>query len=274
MTYVDPEDTYFAAYVLRMDASSGAMTETVFSYDEVIEPLDIAAAPGGGSVVLGRQGGDFYIAGFGSEGQEVFSRLLNLGTAAISDVAVTSTGEIVLAGYTRSGSGLPLGAFVLWLDGGTGEVLSSIDLGSSGHRYATAVAVGPGDDVYVTGAGFIVRISENRAPDCSRSTASPSVIWPPNGRMIPVSILGVTDPEGDAVALKVTGISQDEPGAAFSGIGPGLPHRIPSHRSLRRVLHRPGDGVRAARPGQGQGELRRQRRVGFVLPLTLGGPSQ
>jgi len=70
-------------------------------------------------------------------------------------------------------------------------------------------------------ASFVTRflLADNQPPDCSGATASPSVIWPPNGKMIPVSILGVTDPEGDSVALKVTGISQDEPGAAFSGIG-------------------------------------------------------
>jgi len=57
--------------------------------------------------------------------------------------------------------------------------------------------------------------------------------------MIPVSILGVTDPEGDPVALKVTGISQDEPGAAFSGIGSSVAQ------------------VKAERDGKGDGRVYR-----------------
>jgi hypothetical protein len=245
------------AYLQRMDASSGAVVDTVFDNSGAILSPDVAGAPGGGSVVVAMKESGLYIARFGPAGEEVFSQVLNLGTVEIRDVAVTSSGEIVLAGYTSSGS-LP-DAFVLRLDGGTGQVLSSIPLGGSGYDYVNSVAVGPGGDAYVVGDtsspdfptvnplqpfkgpsdGFIARISENRTPDCSRSTASPSVIWPPNGKMIPVSILGVTDPEGDPVALKVTGISQDEPGAAFSGIG----------SSVARV--------KAERDGKGDGRVYR-----------------
>jgi hypothetical protein len=220
-----PDSYSYAVYLQRTDASSGAVFETLLDDSGTIELLDVAGGPGGSSAVVGMvgqvvppgvpEGGGFYIAGFGPEVEEVFSRVLNLGAVVIGDIAMTSSGEIVLAGWSGSSSG----AFVLRLDGGTGQVLSSINLGSSGYRRVDAVAVGPGGDAYVIGSGLIGRISENRPPDCSRATASPSVIWPPNGKMIPISLLGVIDPESDPVALKVTGISQDEPGAAFSGIG-------------------------------------------------------
>ncbi|HVG07933.1 MAG TPA: hypothetical protein VNM67_09520, partial [Thermoanaerobaculia bacterium] len=179
-----------------------------------------------GSTSLG-----FYIARFGPAGEEVFSRVLNLGAAVILDVAVTSSGQIVLAGAKRSG-GYIQDPFILRLDGGTGEVISSMPGGWT-------VAVGPGGDVYVAMNGGLSRFTENRPPVCSGATASPSVIWPPNGKMIPVSILGVTDPEGAPVSLKVTGISQDEPGAAFSGIGSSLAQ------------------VKAERDGKGDGRVYR-----------------
>jgi hypothetical protein len=228
-------------FIERTDASSGAVVETVVDDSGTIEPLDVAGAPGGGSVVVGEIWNwptslGFYIAGFGPEGEEVFSRVLNLGAVWMSDVAVTSSGEILLAGYTSSGS--PPDAFVLRLDGGTGEVVSSMTLGGSGNDYAFAVAAGPGGDAYVVGS-FLARITENRPPDCSGATASPSVIWPANGKMVPVSILGVTDPESAPVALKVTGISQDEPGAAFSGIGSSVAQ------------------VKAERDGKGDGRVYR-----------------
>lgn len=60
--------------------------------------------------------------------------------------------------------------------------------------------------------GFVLRMAPpNRPPDCSASFASPATLWPPNGRLVPVSILGVTVPDGDPVTLRVTAIRQDEP---------------------------------------------------------------
>ena len=50
----------------------------------------------------------------------------------------------------------------------------------------------------------------NQAPDCS-AAPSISLLWPPNHRMEPVSILGVTDPDNDSVTVTVTSIYQDEP---------------------------------------------------------------
>jgi dipeptidyl aminopeptidase/acylaminoacyl peptidase len=51
----------------------------------------------------------------------------------------------------------------------------------------------------------------NRPPDCSHVTASPDTLWPPNGKLVPVSVAGATDPDGDEVTLTITGVTQDEP---------------------------------------------------------------
>jgi hypothetical protein len=48
-------------------------------------------------------------------------------------------------------------------------------------------------------------------PDCSQATPSVSVIWPPNHKMVPVQINGITDPNGLQVTVSITGIMQDEP---------------------------------------------------------------
>ncbi len=61
-------------------------------------------------------------------------------------------------------------------------------------------------------------IISNKAPDCSNAAASVDLLWPPNHKFVPVSILGVTDPDGDAVTINVTGIRQDE---ALLAIGSG-----------------------------------------------------
>jgi hypothetical protein len=48
-------------------------------------------------------------------------------------------------------------------------------------------------------------------PDCSLATPSVSVIWPPDHKMVPVQINGITDPNGLQVTVAVTSIMQDEP---------------------------------------------------------------
>jgi cysteine-rich repeat protein len=52
---------------------------------------------------------------------------------------------------------------------------------------------------------------ESRPPDCSEATASVDQLWPPNHKLVPVSVVGVTDPDGDPVEVVVTAVAQDEP---------------------------------------------------------------
>jgi hypothetical protein len=53
-------------------------------------------------------------------------------------------------------------------------------------------------------------ISENR-PDCSSAKANPAILSSPNHAMMPINIVGVTDPDGDTISIKVDTITQDEP---------------------------------------------------------------
>ena len=54
--------------------------------------------------------------------------------------------------------------------------------------------------------------------DCSHALAVQSQLWPPNHKLVSISISGVTDPDGDSITLTVTGITQDE---ALKGLGSG-----------------------------------------------------
>lgn len=51
----------------------------------------------------------------------------------------------------------------------------------------------------------------NQAPDCSKLTASPSVLWPPNHKLRLVTVSGATDPDGDPLTTTITSVTQDEP---------------------------------------------------------------
>jgi len=59
----------------------------------------------------------------------------------------------------------------------------------------------------------------NQPPDCSAAAPSIRELWPPNHKMVPVRILGVTDPDGDPVTILITGITSDEPTASDEGAG-------------------------------------------------------
>ena len=91
---------------------------------------------------------------------------------------------------------------------------------------------------------FVTRLALNRPPICSVASASPATLWPPNGKLVPVSIRGIIDPDGDPVTLTVTGVRQDEP------LGkPGTPDAT--------GIGMPAAQLRADRAGSGDGRVYR-----------------
>ncbi len=78
----------------------------------------------------------------------------------------------------------------------------------------------------------------NEAPDVSQAAPSIGEIWPPNNKMVDITIEGVTDSDGDEVDVVITGITNDETGDADAdGIGTSTAQ------------------VRAARDGNGDGRV-------------------
>ncbi len=51
----------------------------------------------------------------------------------------------------------------------------------------------------------------NLPPDCTGAIAGPDALWPPNHKFVPITIDGVTDPDGDPVVVTVAAVAQDEP---------------------------------------------------------------
>ncbi len=58
----------------------------------------------------------------------------------------------------------------------------------------------------------------NSPPACGLARPSVGELWPPNHKLVAVSILGVTDPENDALAITILAVTQDEP---IQGLGDG-----------------------------------------------------
>ena len=48
-------------------------------------------------------------------------------------------------------------------------------------------------------------------PDCSAAAPSVKLLWPPNHKMVGISIVGVTDPNNLTPTITIKGIQQDEP---------------------------------------------------------------
>ncbi len=58
----------------------------------------------------------------------------------------------------------------------------------------------------------------NNDPICDDAVADPGELWPPNHKFEDVSVVGVTDPDGDVVTITITALAQDEP---LEGLGDG-----------------------------------------------------
>ena len=100
----------------------------------------------------------------------------------------------------------------------------------------------------------------NIPPDVSGAVPSVPVLGPPNHALVPVTITGVTDPNGDPVTITITAITQDEvvygPGKDASPDGAG----IGTHTAW----------VKAERDGNGDGRV---YRIAFLATDGNGGRS-
>ena len=73
----------------------------------------------------------------------------------------------------------------------------------------------------------------NAPPDCRAAVADPAELWPPNHRFVGVSVVGVTDPDGEPVTITIAGVTQDEPPGTTCPDGTGVGTTSASLRAER-----------------------------------------
>jgi hypothetical protein len=87
---------------------------------------------------------------------------------------------------------------------------SSAGLATNTSYLAVLLAKPQGSDAEQTLDSAVLTVV-NAPPVCTAAAASPLSLWPPNHKLTPVTISGVTDPDGDPVTVTITGVYQDEP---------------------------------------------------------------
>jgi len=90
----------------------------------------------------------------------------------------------------------------------------------------------------------ITVVNENLA--CNAAAPSISLLWPPDYRMVPVSIVGLTDPAGVPPTITITKVTSDEP---TNGLGDG-------DTAIDAIIQ--GNGsvlLRSERSGNGDGRV-------------------
>lgn len=101
-------------------------------------------------------------------------------------------------------------------------------------------------------------LAVNQAPICTNVQAVPDVLWPSNEMFVPISVAGVSEPDGDSFTLSIESIFQDESLE-------NLPERILSADAWgigSETAH-----VRAERSGHGDGRV---YHVGFRAEDSFG----
>lgn len=101
-------------------------------------------------------------------------------------------------------------------------------------------------------------LNVNDPPSCDHAQVVPGALWPPNHKLVPVTLTGVSDPDNDKVTLTITGITQDEP---IDGLGDG-------DTSPDAIIQGGKALLRAERSGTGNGRV---YRINFSADDGQGG---
>ena len=165
------------------------------------------------------------------------------------------------ATVTDPGSNDVLSCSINWGDGSAAQVVAVAGgVCTTTHTYAASVTtatitVTASDDDGGT-ATATRALSFNRPPICSAVKATPDTLWPPDGDLRLVTLVGATDPDGGPVTYTVTSVTQNE------ALGGPDGHDYDWYRKFQKkpepdavILHGPYLLLRAWRDPHGDGRV-------------------
>ena len=118
-------------------------------------------------------------------------------------------------------------------------------VGAAGATLKFQLTVDDGFDGTSTDTATVSLKNINDPPTLVNPRASVACLWPPNHKMVPISILGVVDPDNNST-LRVTSVTQDE---ATNGLGDG-------DTAIDAIINADGTVLlRAERSGKGNGRV-------------------
>ena len=118
-------------------------------------------------------------------------------------------------------------------------------VGATGATLVFQLVVGDGSAASQPDTVTITVRDANQPPSCGLATASSSLVWPPNHKLVSVAVQGVSDPDDRDVRITITGVTQDEP---LNGLGDG-------DTTPDAVLQAGSVLLRAERSGLGTGRI-------------------
>jgi len=140
----------------------------------------------------------------------------NLGPTTATGVTVTDPVP-ANSTFVSASAGCAQAAGIVTCTAGTLAPLASmsfsitVQAGSGNTIVNTATVVGNQADPNPANNSATVTTRINHNPICTAASTGLGDLWPPNHKYVDGQIAGVTDPDGDPVALTITGITQDEP---------------------------------------------------------------
>jgi hypothetical protein len=121
-----------------------------------------------------------------------------------------------------------------------------VDIG--GAVLSFVLVVSDGSLFSSPGTVDIAVVHPNSPPSCQNASVVP-FLWPPNHKLVPITITGVSDPDNDSLKVTILGVTQDEP---VNGLGDG-------DTSPDAVIKGDKVWVRAERSGLDNGRVYRIR---------------
>jgi hypothetical protein len=161
------------------------------------------------SVLLGHGDGTFGpFAGFPTGPYPFSFALANLNADEDLDVVTANQDTLTASVLLGHGDGT-FGARTEYAAGGKPQCVAVGDLnGDHEPDLLTGNILGVTEPSTISA---LLNLGPGASPDCSHASADPSLILQRNHKFVPVSITGVTGPEGDPVTISVTRVTQDEP---------------------------------------------------------------
>jgi len=147
------------------------------------------------------------------------SRTIISGSDVTFEIQVTNTGAIDLSNVVVTDGPTPqcnnnIGFLGIGQSITYGCTVPNVTLGFE-NEACVAAESSEGIQVANCDPSTVELVPANQSPDCSHAAPTVDTIWPPNHKFVSVSVLGVTDPDGDPVTIIIDSVFQDEPVDSF-----------------------------------------------------------